>query len=68
MARCAGDFPGEAPQNTQILVGGGMLEEAFRGEAWEVLEGRMEGTGEGAGDTPPDAMLYACLLGCAGCS
>jgi hypothetical protein len=58
IARCAGDLPGEAPQNTQILVGGGVLEEMLRGEGWVVLEECMKGTGEeGAGDTPPDAMV-----------
>lgn len=64
IAMCEGLFPGEAPQNTQIFVGGGVLVEELvvcaRGEdIIGFVDSRREGTGEPdeMGETPPEAIF-----------
>jgi hypothetical protein len=53
-----GDFPGEAPQKTQILTGrGGRSDLGFRFERMCVDGSDESPSMEGAGEAPPDAIV-----------
>lgn len=59
---CAGDFPGEEPQNTHIFVGFGW----WLFVVWESVDGvevrDSTGVANEAGETPPDSILFTVYM------